>query len=273
MEKHKLLTLVKKTGKSFKNQNPTGVYRMILENNHYEALSHVLNAKDLVIYSLLVPRFNMDSDIDEDYDRIEYNMFTIELLEVYDTEPEVECDECYGSRFEPCDQCDGTGEQECSRCDNTGEEDCDYCDGSGFDYEKGEECDMCQGAGKRSCGYCGGDGNESCGYCGGDGDLQCGYCDGEGKIESKDSSEITYTDFISWSGRWKMYFSGLKHDEQVDKEDADNFYNNNQTLILRDYQEISEDYQGYQNGDTFLFNMEEKPNIINRANGKGVVVI
>ena len=174
MEKHKLITLVKRTGKSFRTQSPTGVYREILNNSHYEALSHVLNAKDLVIYSLLVPRFNMDSDIDEDYDRIEYNMFTIELLEVYDTEPEVECDECYGSRFEPCDQCDGTGEQECSRCDNTGEEDCDYCDGSGFDYEKGEECDMCQGAGKRSCGYCGGDGNESCGYCGGDGDLQCG---------------------------------------------------------------------------------------------------
>ena len=272
MEKYKLINIINKTGKSFKNSSPTGIYRTIINEKHYEVLSHALKAKDLVIYSLLVPRFNTGSDIDEDYDRIENNMFTIELIEVYDTEPEVECGECGGSRFEPCDQCDGTGVEDCRSCDNTGEEDCDYCDGSGVD-EEGEECDICQGAGKTTCGRCNGSGDESCGYCDGDGDLQCGYCDGEGKIESKDSAEITYTDFISWSGRWKMYFSGLKHDDQVDKEDADNFYNNNQTLILRDYQEISEDYQGYENGDTFLFRMEEKPNIITRANGKGIVVI
>jgi len=82
MEKHKLLSLVKKTGKSFTNKNPTGVYKDILTDNHYETLSHVLNAKDLVVYSLLIPRFNMGSDIDEDYDRIENNMFTIELVEI-----------------------------------------------------------------------------------------------------------------------------------------------------------------------------------------------
>lgn len=272
MEKHKLITLVKKTGRAFKNQSPTGVYREILNNTHYEALSHVLNAKDLVIYSLLVPRFNMDSDIDEDYDRIEYNMFTIELVEVYNTEPMVECPECHGSRFENCDNCDGTGETECRSCDGSGEEDCDYCDGSGVD-EEGEECDMCQGAGRTTCGRCNGNGTESCNYCGGDGDVQCGYCDGDGEVESKDSSEITYTDFVSWSGRWKMYFAGLKHHEQIDTQDSDNFYNNNQTLLLRQYEEISEEYQGYENGDTFLFHMNEKPMINHRANGKGVVVI
>ena len=272
MEKHKLLTLVKKTGKSFKNQNPTGVYRTILENNHYEALSHVLNAKDLVIYSLLVPRFNMDSDIDEDYDRIEYNMFTVELVEIYDTNPSVECKECGGQGVENCDYCDGTGETECSRCDGSGEEDCDYCDGSGID-EEGEECDMCEGAGKTTCGRCNGNTTESCNYCSGDGETGCYSCDSTSKVESEDSSEVTYTDFVSWSGRWKMYFAGLKHDEQVDNEDSNNFYNNNQTLILRSYEEISEDYQGYENGDTFLFRMEEKPNIITRANGKGIVVI
>jgi hypothetical protein len=43
--------------------------------------------------------------------------------------------------------------------------------------------------------------------------------------------------------------------------------------MLRSYEEISEDYQDYENGDTFLFRMEEKPNISQRANGKGVVVI
>ena len=121
MEKHKLLSLVKKTGKSFTNKNPTGVYRDIIKEKHLESLSHVLKANDLVMYSLLVPRFNMGSDIDEDYDRIEYNMFTIELVEVYDTEPMVECPECHGSRFENCDNCDGKGETECRSCDGSGE--------------------------------------------------------------------------------------------------------------------------------------------------------
>ena len=272
MEKHKLITLVKKTGRAFKNQSPTGVYREILNNTHYEALSHVLNAKDLVIYSLLVPRFNMDSDIDEDYDRIEYNMFTNELVEIYNSEPDVECPECHGSRLENCDYCDGTGDEECRRCDGSGEEDCDYCDGSGVD-EEGEECDMCEGAGRITCRSCDGHTSESCNYCGGDGETNCYNCNSTGKVESKDSAEMDYTDFVSWSGRWKMYFAGIKQHEQIDTEDSNNFYNNNQTLILRSYQEISEEYEGYENGDTFLFHMDEKPEINNRANGKGVVVI
>ena len=272
MEKHRLITLVKKTGKSFKNQSPTGVYREILNKNHYESLSHVLNAKDLVIFSLLVPRFNMDSDIDEDYDRIEYNMFTVELVEVYNTEPEVDCPECRNGQ-EPCDYCDETGETECRSCDGSGEEDCRYCDGSGMDEDSGEECDMCEGDGKQTCEECNGTKYESCNYCNGDGEYTCGYCEGSGEVVSEDKTEITYTDFVSWSNRWKMYFAGIKHDEQVDSEDSNNFYNNNQTLMLRSYEEISEGYQDYENGDTFLFRMEEKPNISQRANGKGVVVI
>ena len=265
MEKHKLLSLVKKTGKSFTNKNPTGVYRDIIKEKHLESLSHVLKANDLVMYSLLVPRFNMGSDIDEDYDRIEYNMFTIELVEVYDTEPMVECPECHGSRFENCDNCDGKGETECRSCDGSGEEDCDYCDGSGV-YEEGEECDMCQGAGRTTCGRCYGNRTESCNYCGGDGETGCYTCDSTGKVESSDSSEVIYTDFVSWSGRWKMYFANVKHHEQIDTEDSNNFYNNNQTLLLRQYEEISEEYQGYENGDTFLFHMNEKPELTNRDN-------
>ena len=105
MEKHKLLSLVKKTGKSFTNKNPTGVYRDIINEKHLESLSHVLKANDLVMYSLLIPRFNMGSDIDEDYDRIENNMFTIELVEIYNSEPEVECDECGGSGRVDCYEC------------------------------------------------------------------------------------------------------------------------------------------------------------------------
>jgi hypothetical protein len=200
----------------------------------------------------------MDSDIDEDYDRIEYNMFTIELVEVYDTEPMVKCPECNNGR-ESCDNCDGEGKRVCTSCDGSGEEDCNYCDGSGMDEDSGEECDMCEGDGKQTCEHCDGSNYESCDYCGGDGEYTCGYCEGSKEVESKDKSEITYTEFVSWSGHWKMYFSGIKHHEQVDYEDSKNFYYNNQTLVLREYEELSEDYQGYKNGDTFLFHMDEKP--------------
>ena len=271
MEKHKLIKLVERSSKTFKNMNPTRVYREILNNKFYEALSHVLNAKDLVIYSLLVPRHNMGSDIDEDYDRIEHNMFTIELVEIYNSEPEVKCPSC-DSGVINCDMCDANGETECGRCDGTGEEDCDYCDGSGV-YEDGEECDMCEGSGRMTCGRCNGYGTSSCEYCGGDGEDKCQDCFGSGTIVSDTQSEVSYTDFVSWSGRWKMYFSGIKHGKQIDSQDADNFYNNSQTLVLRTYDELSEEYEGYDEGDTFLFRMNEKPNINQRANGKGVIVI
>ena len=270
MEKHKLLSLVKKTGKSFTNKNPTGVYRDIINEKHLESLSHVLKANDLVMYSLLIPRFNMGSDIDEDYDRIENNMFTIELVEIYNSEPEVDCPNCHNGH-EPCDNCDGTGEVECRECDGSGEVDCDYCDGSGV-YEDGEECDMCEGAGRITCGSCNGHTSESCNYCGGDGETGCYTCDSTGKVESSDSSEVMYTDFVSWSGRWKMYFADVKHHEQIDTEDSNNFYNNNQTLIIREYYEMSEEYESYDNGDTFLFHMNEKPELINR-DSNGVVRI
>lgn len=260
MEKHKLLSLVKKTGKSFTNKNPTGVYREIIKEKHLESLSHVLKANDLVMYSLLVPRFNMGSDIDEDYDRIENNLFTIELVEIYNTEPEVRCSECYGRGQEPCDNCDGTGEVECIECDGSGEIDCYYCDGSGM-YEDGEECDNCEGAGRITCSNCNGYTTESCNYCGGDGETNCYTCDSTGKVVSSDSSEVIYTDFVSWSNRWKMYFAGIRHHEQIDTQDSNNFYNNNQTLILREYYEMSEEYEGYDEGDTFLFHMNENPEL------------
>jgi hypothetical protein len=271
MEKHKLLSLVRKTGKSFINKNPTGVYRDILNDNNFESLSFILKAKDLVMFSLLVPRFNMGSDIDEDYDRIENNMFTIELVEIYNSEPEVECRECGGHGSENCGNCDGTGEVECRECDGSGEVDCDYCDGSGV-YEDGEECDMCEGAGRITCRSCNGHTSEYCNYCGGNGETGCYTCDSTGKVESSDSSEVIYADFVSWSGRWKMYFANIKHHEQIDTEDSNNFYNNNQTLIMREYYEISEEYEGYDNGDTFLFHMNENPELINR-DSNGVVRI
>jgi len=198
-------------------------------------------------------------------------MFTIELVEIYNSNPDVKCPNCDNGVVN-CDMCDANGETECGRCDGTGEEDCDYCDGSGV-YEDGEECDMCEGSGRMTCGKCNGYGTSSCEYCGGDGEDKCLECSGSGTIESDKQSEVTYTDFVSWSGRWKMYFSGIKHGKQIDIQDADNFYNNSQTLVLRTYDELSEEYEGYDEGDTFLFRMNEKPDITQRDNGKGVIII
>jgi hypothetical protein len=141
-----------------------------------------------------------------------------------------------------------------------------------MDEDAGEECDMCEGDGKQTCEHCNGHTSESCNYCGGDGETGCYTCDSTGKVESSDSSEVIYTDFVSWSGRWKMYFANIKHHEQIDTEDSNNFYNNNQTLIMREYYEISEEYEGYENGDTFLFHMNENPELINR-DSNGVVRI
>ena len=171
-----------------------------------------------------------------------------------------------------CDNCDGTGEIQCDTCDGSGEEDCRYCGGSGMDEDSGEECDMCEGDGKQTCEHCNGSGEESCNYCGGDGDVNCSNCDGTGNIFSDYKSEVVYSDFISWSGRWKSFFSNIKEDEQIDREDSDNFLNNNQTLLLKAYYEISEEYEGYENGDTFLFKMNEKPEITTRDK-EGVIRI
>ena len=253
MEKHKLLSLVRKTGKSFINKNPTGVYRDILNDNNFESLSFILKAKDLVMFSLLVPRFNMGSDIDEDYDRIENNMFTIELVEIYNSEPEVECPECGGHGSENCDNCDGTGEVECGVCDGSGEEDCRFCGGSGMDEDAGEECDMCEGDGKQTCEHCNGSGEESCQYCGGDGDTNCYECDATGNIFTDEQVEIKNLDYISWSGRWKGYFFDKKADQQLDSEDTRNFHNNSQTIYLGMYEEITKEYTGYDNGDMLLY--------------------
>jgi hypothetical protein len=179
-------------------------------------------------------------------------MSETELIEIYNSEPEVDCPECRNG-YEPCDHCDATGETQCGRCDGSGEEDCDYCDGSGMDEDSGEECDMCEGGGRMTCGRCNGSGEESCNYCGGDGESTCGYCSGEGIIISKDKVEVQYSDYISWSGRWKGYFFDKKPDQELDYEDTKNFGFNSQTIYLGRYEEISEDYTGYENGDVLLY--------------------
>ena len=230
MEKHKLLSLVKKTANHFGDYtSPTSVYQSLWDDTHFKPLLNKMSPEDIIFYSFLIPVINKGQDIDEIYDRIENNMYTVELVEIYNTEPEVDCPECHLG-FISCDNCDGTGEV-----------DCDYCWGRGQDSE-GEECNRCDG-----------NGTESCDYCGGDGDNICSNCDGDGKLFSDTSVEIIHNDYISWSPRWKDYFFRSKPDEQLDSEDVRNFHNNSQTIFLGTQQQISEEYLEYENDDVILY--------------------
>lgn len=252
MEKHKLLSLVNKTSHYFDDYStPTSVYNSLWRDIHFKPLLNKMSPEDIIFYSFLVPVKMKGQDIDETYDNIEHSMYSVELVEIYDTEPEVDCPRC-NSGYESCDNCDGRGEIECDRCDSTGYNDCEYCDGTGRD-EEDNECSSCEGSGKDACSYCYGSGNESCDYCGGDGEVSCEYCDGNSTIHSQESSMIEYIDYLSWNSRWKEYFFNKKPDEQIDSEDAKNFNFNNQTILLGTSQVITEDYQGYENGDVILY--------------------
>ena len=252
MEKHKLLSLVNKTSSYFgEYDTPTSVYNSLWNDIHFKPLLDRMSSEDIIFYSFLIPIKLKEQDIDESYDRIETNMYAVELIEIYNTEPEVDCPNCHNGH-EPCDNCDGTGEVECRECDGSGEVDCDYCDGSGID-EEGEECDMCEGAGRITCGSCNGHTTESCNYCGGDGDVNCSNCDSTGNIYSDEQVEVQYLDYISWSGRWKEYFFDKKPDQQLDSEDTRNFHSNSQTIYLGISEEITEEYTGYDNGDMLLY--------------------
>jgi hypothetical protein len=253
MEKHKLLSFVNKMADYFNNnQTPTSIYNEMWSDEHFKPLLDKMSPKDIVLFCFLTPIKIKGQDIDEAYDKIEYNMFSVELIDIYNTEPEVDCPECRNG-YENCDHCDGTGETECRRCDGSGEENCGYCNGSGMDEDAGEECDMCQGSGRTTCGRCNGSGEESCNYCGGDGEYSCGYCDGVGTIYTDDKVEVQYLDYLSWNNRWKEYFFDKKPDQQLDNEDVKNFHNNSQTLYLGMIEQITEDYVGYHNGDVLLY--------------------
>lgn len=253
MEKHKLLSLVKKSANYFgDDSSPSSVYNLIWDNKNFKTLLDRMTPEDIIFYSFLVPIQLKNNDIDETYDRIEYNMYSVKLIEIYDTEPEVDCPNCHNGH-EPCDNCDGTGETQCDSCDGSGEEDCSYCGGSGMDEDAGEECDMCEGDGKQTCSSCYGSGNDSCRYCGGDGDVNCSNCDSTGNIYTDEQVEVQYLDYISWSPRWKDYFFRAKPDEQLDEEDTKNFGFNTQTILLGMSEEISEEYLGYENGDVLLY--------------------
>ena len=252
MEKHKLLSVIKKTTNYFKHpSSPTSIYDSLWNDVNFKPLLNRMSSKDIILYSFLIPLNNNGEDIDEIYDRIEHNMYSIKVVEVYDTEPDVNCPDCDGYGTISCDMCGGDGEVDCRWCDGDGEENCDSCDGSGVD-EEGEDCDVCQGGGKLTCAGCNGDGTQSCEYCEGDGSNSCQTCDEKGTVSDENDVIIQTRDYISWSTRWKNYFSTIKPNEELDYEDVKNFGFNRQTLLLNYEESINSDYEGTKNGDTFL---------------------
>jgi hypothetical protein len=258
MEKYKLLGFVKKLSRLLKDKTPTQVFNTIKDDSFFGDFGKILKQKDLIYFCLLVPRFNMGSNIDEDYDNIELNLFSVDLVEIYDTHPMVTCSECEGGGFDSCDNCDGDGEEECRYCDNTGEQDCEYCEGSGQD-EEDQDCGNCEGDGKENCYRCHGRGYESCSYCDGDGKIQCQNCEGDGETESDTLCEISINEFVCWNEKWKMFFASKNYDEEIEYNDYNNFTNSKQTLQLSYETDLSDEYVGADNGNVYITSMNEKP--------------
>ena len=259
MEKYQLLSLVKKLSNHFRAKNPSSLLDELLRDEYITPIVNKMTSEDIIMFCLLMPYYRNGNDIDETYDRIEMNLFSVELVEIYDSEPEVECPTCDGRNVVRCDNCNGNGEVECDVCDGAGDVDCDMCDGLGVD-EEDDECPHCDGIGKQSCYNCRGSGWASCDYCGGDGEEYCEECK-NGKIISEDKSTVIFENFISWSPKWKDYFFRSTKDEVLDNEDINNFKHNNQTIIISSDEKFSEDYQGYENGDVLLFKTRLKDEI------------
>jgi hypothetical protein len=270
MEKYKLVSLVKKFANYFDNhQNPNLIYKELWNDTYIKEFFNTLLEKDILLFCFLLPLYLNGKNIDEIYDIIEHTMFSVELVEIYDTDVETKCEECGGGGYVPCNRCDGFGDVDCRSCDGTGEEDCEYCDGSGVD-EEGETCDTCDGSGKVVCYRCNGRTRETCGYCGGDGEVNCLNCNAAGTINNDDDVEVQYLGYVSWNNRWKEYFFNMKPDQQLDDEDARNFHNNSQTIYLGMYEQITEEYSEYENGDIILFDVKDTKKLYLQKSNDGL---
>ena len=255
-----MLGILQKTGKKFGTIiTPTRIYESLIDDKYMNHFFDIFDSKDLIMYCLLVPYLNNGDDVDEIYDKIENNLFSIELVEIYNSEPEVDCPKCDGTNVIKCDNCNGDGRLECGYCDGIGDVDCDMCDGLGVD-EEGDECHHCN-MGKVTCSECRGNSDISCNVCGGDGEIYCDKCD-NGKIVSEDESIVNYDDYVSWNPKWKRYFTTTSKDEVLDSEDINNFLHNKQTIRINYEESLSDGYQGFENGNVLLFRFRDTSELI-----------
>jgi len=176
MNKSKLITICKKLhiNDSVK-LTPQEWYNKITGSDlSVNFLNEVLQPKEIIIISFLLPYGNDIKLINDLYDLIVANIFSFSVFEVTEVNPYIDCDECDG------------GHSECRYCYGDGDLDCDDCNGSGEDDE-GRTCDSCDGSGKVECDECDGIGSES-----------CSYCDGTGETESTDTYDLNQLFMVSY---------------------------------------------------------------------------
>lgn len=180
MEPNKLLLLAKKLYPSLRTKTPSVIFRLILNDTHYEPIRNLLTGKQIIILSFLINGLNRTEDISSLYEQIIGNMFVFSTVEVEDGDPEDGCQSCGGDGNYRCDECNGNGEVECEECDGDGEI-------YSSDEDGGGTCDTCQGGGRVECNQCYGEGSET-----------CHDCDGSGSISKYGYVTITQDYYVSY---------------------------------------------------------------------------
>jgi len=178
MEPYKLAQISLKLGRINPNKGPRFFYDLIMKSNIYERFKDMASAEDIVYFSFMASAVSLGlkpEELGNLYENLKANVFTFSIGEIFEIEPYVNCDECYGDGDIPCDECDGTGDVRC-----------DDCGGEGEDYE-GYTCQKCDG-----------DGDMECTECGGRGRVRCETCDGIGEVMSENEVEIGIDEFVSY---------------------------------------------------------------------------
>jgi hypothetical protein len=265
MEKDRFLKLVSKTSKSFRNLTPTQIYNKIQSDKIFEPFLSMLQPKDIVLYCFLVNQDQLKKDINEMYDRIISGLYAVQIAEIDEQNPEVDCSHC-DSGLVNCSNCDSTGIISCSKCDGNGEVPCNYCEGSGYEDDD-TECSVCEGAGNETCNNCDGNGEDGCPWCD-DGHDLCDECGGSGDVPDYELTSVIFSEYISWSEGWRNNFDTYVENDIIDEDDYHNFIENNQTLLINHITLNSENYKDFEVGELIFDELIFQPTI-DRASSFG----
>ena len=237
-----------------KYKSPSKIYESMWSDIDFRPILDRMSAENIILFSFLIPIKLKGLNIDELYDKIENDMFSVKLVEIYNEEPKIDCPKCHNG-LNNCDFCDGIGTIGCEDCVEFGDEDCDMCNGTGLDNDN-DECPHCDGTGKVNCKKCRGRGTVMCKKCDGDGEVLCDTCNGNGTIVTTEKSEVIIYEYVSYNVRWKEYFFDKNLDQEIDYEDSSNFNNSNQTIVLGIYEQITDKFTGYENDEIILLDVK-----------------
>ena len=260
----KIISIAKRLyNPEFKKFNPTECYGLLRSNEFpYNEYFRILSSEDILLLSYILPKVESGLDLNELCNRIKSNLFSFSYCEVEDTEPEEECNSCYGSGNEQCDNCDGTGNETCRQCDGDGKVSCDNCDGSGVD-EEGDQCSDCNGSGEINCNQCDGDGNESCNQCGGGGEFDCYNCDGTGNVELNGKATVSQYFVISYNQKIKNLVELKEPYDEISQDFIREIYNDKMTLItsVENFTPDDDEFDSLLQGDYFFYEFSDVNNL------------